>query len=674
MIYKIALNNIKKSIKDYAVYFVTIMLGVAIFYIFNAVGSQGAMLKISSSTSQMIEMMTNVLSGVSILVSVVLGFLIVYANSFLIKRRRKEFGVYLILGMSKKTVSYILFIETLLVGVISLGVGLVIGALLSQLMGLVVAHMFAADMSAYKFTFSIAAMIKTIEYFGIMYLFVMLFNTISISKSEIITLLRKKENQSIKLRNPIICTIIFIAGAILLGSAYYMVGDLNRLMDLMNNTGNDGSGLLIPIAMGVVSTFMIFYSVSSLVTLLASKTKRYWKGINSFTFKQLSTQIHTMTISLSIISLLLFVTITILGTASSLTSSLNNSYDESTRADFSYRAWNAKPDFPTVLTNNGFDVHKEFTNYANVKEYQLKQSEMGYAQILGNKAKNYANFAKIKSAWPAMSISDYNKLAKIYHHKQYHLSSSQYMIVCDYERSGEVLNAGLSQNTALTIHGKTLSPAYSHYINGYVTLSAGYNAGVVIIPDALAAQLPYEYTQILAGNYAGSNKQATENKLMATLKRCKTTVKKFDYTSSTKLEYISQSIGLSALVTFVGMYIGIIFLITSAAILALKTLSQMIDSTARYEILRKVGVEQKMINHSILKQVLVIFIFPLVLAIIHSVAGMNFSSILLSTSGIKGDVHTTWLVFVSLALIYGGYIIVTYLMSKNICGVEKGDE
>ena len=671
MIYKIAYNNIKKSIKDYAVYFFTVMLGVAVFYVFNAIGTQGAMLKINKSSSQLITMMTNVLSGVSVLVSIVLGFLIIYANSFLIKRRRKEFGVYMILGMSKKKVSYILFIETLLVGLISLGAGLVIGGLLSQLMGLAVAKMFAANMTAYRFTFSFPAMLKTMEYFGIMYLFVMIFNTISISKAQIITLLRKKENQSMKMRNPLLCTVIFIAGVIILGVAYYCVIDLNRLTKLLAHVGKNGSGILLPIAMGMVSTFMIFYSVSSLATILVKKTKGYWKGLNSFTFKQLFSQIHTMTVSLSIISILLFITITILGTASSLTASLNNTYRESTTADFSFMSWHAKPDFPSALTKNGFDVNKEFKNYVTVKQYNLKKSEMSYSKILGAKESKYRNWTQLNMMWSAMSISDYNKLAKMFHHKQYKLSANQYMILCDYDNSGRIINEGLASKPSLTINGKTLQSAYTKYQVGYVRMISGYNPGILVVPDQAVANMHNEYQEIMAGNYAGHHKQATEERFMQACSRCKQSIKGFDYSYETKLRFIANSTGVSALVTFVGMYIGIVFLITSAAILALKTLSQMIDSTARYEVLRKIGSEQKMINGSILKQVLVLFLFPLLLAIIHSFAGMKFSSILLASGGMKGDIHTTWLVFAALALIYGGYIFVTYQMSKNICNSSK---
>ena len=104
MLFKLSIKNITKSIKDYAIYFFTLVLGVAIFYVFNAIDSQTVMLNVSSSTSEIIRLMTTILRGVSVFVSFILGFLIIYASRFLIKRRNKEFGIYLTLGMSKRKI------------------------------------------------------------------------------------------------------------------------------------------------------------------------------------------------------------------------------------------------------------------------------------------------------------------------------------------------------------------------------------------------------------------------------------------------------------------------------------------------------------------------------------------------------------------------------------------
>lgn len=196
MLYKISLNNIKKSIKDYAIYFFTLILGVAIFYTFNSIESQTVMLNVSKNTHDIIKLLTTVLDGISVFVSFVLGFLIIYATRFLIKRRKKEFGIYMTLGMSKTKISKILVIEKIIIGILSLGVGLLVGFVTSQGMSIVVANMFNANMKKFEFVFSTSAMLKTLLYFGIIYILVIIFNTFSVSRCKLIDLINasKKVN------------------------------------------------------------------------------------------------------------------------------------------------------------------------------------------------------------------------------------------------------------------------------------------------------------------------------------------------------------------------------------------------------------------------------------------------------------------------------------------------
>ena len=199
MLFKLSIKNMKKSFKDYAIYFITLVLGVAIFYMFNSLDSQQAMLQVSQSQRDIITMMIRMLEFVSVFVAVILGLLIVYANNFLINRRKKEFGIYMTLGMGKRQISKIILFETILVGILSLIAGLVIGIFASQFMSVLVAKLFEANMTKFEFAFSKGACIKTCIYFAVMYLAVMFFNTITISRYKLINLLTAiKKNETIK--------------------------------------------------------------------------------------------------------------------------------------------------------------------------------------------------------------------------------------------------------------------------------------------------------------------------------------------------------------------------------------------------------------------------------------------------------------------------------------------
>ena len=270
MLFNLSLKNIKKSLKNYAIYFFTLILGVAIFYIFNSIESQTVMLKLNNSTKDIIQLINNILSGVSVFVSFILGFLIVYANQFLMKRRKKEFGIYMTLGMSKKQISKILLVETIMIGLISLIVGLILGIALSQVMSIIVANMFEADMSKFTFVFSPSATIKTIIYFGIMYLLVLVFNTIQVNSQQLIKLLIvNKQNEKIKLKNSFVCILIFIGATVLLSYAYYNVtAGADNLTEEFS--------VFLQMIYGAVATFLIYWSVSGLVLKLVMVSKNHY--------------------------------------------------------------------------------------------------------------------------------------------------------------------------------------------------------------------------------------------------------------------------------------------------------------------------------------------------------------------------------------------------------------
>ena len=323
MLFKLSLKNIKKSMKDYAIYFFTLILGVAIFYVFNSIGSQTAMMTVSKSTSEILKLMTQILSGVSVFVSFILAFLIIYASRFLMKRRKKEFGVYMTLGMSKRKISLILFFETLFIGIISLTVGLLAGTVLSQFMSVVVADMFEADMTKFKFVFSESACIKTLIYFGIMYLVVMIFNTFNISKCKLIDLIYgNRKSEAVKLKNPWLCIIIFMVSACALGYSYYAV------TEGINEVLSTNKRMLAIIAIGSISTFFISWSLSGLILKIVKSNKKfYYKGLNSFTVRQISSKINTTVFSMTVICLMLFITICVLSSALSMKNSLNRSFE-----------------------------------------------------------------------------------------------------------------------------------------------------------------------------------------------------------------------------------------------------------------------------------------------------------------------------------------------------------
>lgn len=678
MLFKLSLKNIARSIKDYAIYFFTLILGVAIFYIFNAIDSQTVMMQVSESTYEIIDLMTSMLSGVSVFVAFILGFLIIYANRFLMKRRHKEFGIYLTLGMSKRKISLILFFETLIVGVISLAIGLILGTGLSQLMSLFVANMFEAKMTEFEFVFSSSACIKTLIYFSVMYILVMIFNTYAVSRSKLIDLLNaNKKSEKIKLKNPWICVIVFIISVIALGYAYYCV--TGGVTDMQT-----ADKILIPIALGAVSTFFIFWSLSGLLLKIFMSMKNvYYKGLNSFTLRQFSSKINTTVFSMTIICLMLFFTICVLSSAISIRNSMTANLEVMVPADIQL---DKKMDLPEnlgtpqgivedskisvseTLDRLGFDTDKYFKD---VVEFNLYASnDILIRNTLGDA------FSELEKQFPYLDYnmaetfireSDYNKLANLYGLDQVHLNDNEYVVVADFDSWINIRNQGLKKGTQVTVNSYTLTPKYDECVNGFVYMTSSHvNTGIFVVPDEVLENMTRE-TGILVANYNANDdqgKQKIEDMIIGLDKSSYSP--NTDIQASTKLSLYEGSIGLGAMITFIGLYLGIIFLIASAAILALKELSESTDNKERFRMLRKIGTDEKMLNKALFRQIGIFFLFPLIIAIIHSIFGIKFCLYILETFG-KGELLKSIIMTAGIIVfVYGGYFIITYLCSKNI--------
>lgn len=671
MLFKLSLSNMKKSMKDYAIYFMTLILGVAIFYVFNAIETQSAMLQVSKYTRDIIKLMTSVLSNISVFISCILGALIVYANRFLIKRRNKEFAIYLTLGMSKRKVSAILLIETLLIGLISLAVGLVFGFFLSQFMSLLVANLFEADMTKFSFVFSMEACLKTLGYFVIIYLVVMIFNTILISKCRLIHLLQaEKKQEKVKIKNPIVCFLVLTIAVVTLGCAYHQVKGGIQSIQLITD-------LTTPILLGVIGTFLVFWSLSGLLLKLFSKMEKiYYRGLNSFTFRQISSKINTTVIAMTIICLMLFVTICVLSSALSIKNSLTNNLKTLIPADvqITMLAPKGNDSVKKRMQDRDFEIDKYLEDIVEINQYN--EETLLLSDMMGN------YYEKFKKEFPHLSgdaqeeficLSDYNKLAKLYGRKELSLGEKEYLVVANQQEWIKWRNYALEDGTPLRLQGKTYMPARKSCIDGAIDLSSvKENTGVFVLPDSAFEGLSPSENMLFANYKADSKKgkQKIEAEMRTFLENAREVRDNGDVYyhvyGNTKIDLYESSIGIGAIVTFLGLYLGIIFLISSAAVLALKELSESSDNRERFQMLRRLGADEKMINQALFKQIGVFFLFPLLLAMIHSIFGIRFVNQLLEIFGNEKLLSSIVMTAVFLIGIYGGYFILTYVCSKKI--------
>ncbi|KEJ01372.1 ABC transporter [Clostridium botulinum A2B7 92] len=656
---KIALKNIKKSYKDYTIYFLTLMLAVCIFYSFNSIESQKVLIELKFMSDIM-----KAISGVSVLVSIILGGLIVYANNFLIKRRKKELGIYMILGMGKRKISRILVTETFIVGVISLVGGLILGIGASQGLSTFTLNLFDVGMDEYEFIVSTSAIGKTILYFGTMFLLIMIFNVFVISKYKVIDLLVANiKNEDIKFKNPFIYLLTFVLCVISLTLSYKSL--LKIPSDLERNLERNMS---ISIALAIVGTVLFFFSLAGVILYVTNKNKKiYFKGLNMFVLKQMNSKVNTNFISMSLICLMLFITIVVLSTGINFKKVQEEGRRKITPFDASVTLYNKdenknqKNHIEDMLNKIDFKKSKN-EKYAIYNDYYtgLKASE-----LLKIKERNFARYNVYFS-----KISDYNKILKLKDEKEITLNKNEVLILSSAGGAINLINEKLKSNRRINIKGIEYLVKNDKVIEENLkTSSMEDNFCTVVINDEFVSDYKIS-SSILNVMYLDKNREENNKKYNKINDNyIKDEYKNLDIPidAITKDGVYSKSKGITSMMLFIAIYLGLVFLITSMAVLALQQLSEASDSIERYKALKRIGANKKMIDKTIFIQTLTYFSLPVILALIHSMVVIKIinglTSMIINTADFRYSILITVLIFV---IVYLEYFYITYAGYKNI--------
>lgn len=672
MYFKIALNNVRKSFKDYSIYFLTLTLGVCIFYAFNSIGDQKAFLEFGKRQAEYIKVLQRLISGISVFISCVLGGLILYANNFLVKKRKKELGIYMTLGMGKNKISKILTYETALVGIISLVVGLGIGIIVSQGISAFASKLFEVSLSNYKFLLSTDAILKTVLYFGIIFILVMIFNTFVISKYKLIDMLTAaKKNEDIKIKNPILTAIIFFISLGLLGVAYKLVIKVG-----LNPTDRM---FLVSIVLGILGTLLLFFSLAGFVLYVLQRNKNvYLKGLNIFVLRQMNSKINTNFLSMTVICLMLFLTISTLATGLSFKNALEKGLENTTPFDASATYYiDEDSKIKTAeesIKELGFKFNPE-DKIVSYNEYKLEKTNL---ESLLNKNAEGKNKKEIVEAMTykgtnAISISSYNDIRALSGEKSVSLANNEVLISSNLGEVENTLKNIIKNNDKIEIDGKEYKIANNALIGeGKVIKEAFESTGMtnnfftLIVPDNMVSNLKPIANKININFPKNSNEEERVQKLFNEYRDGVVDSSKYGFVNGyTRARIYEDNNGMTNIVLFIGIYLGVIFLISSTAVLALQQLSEASDSIDRYKSLRRIGVSQKMINKSIFTQVSIYFGLPLVVALVHSVVAIKVVNGFLTMFN-RPDIGVSSLVTaLIMVIVYGGYFYATYTGYKS---------
>lgn len=660
-IFKLAIRNVMKSFREYSVYLLTLTFGVCIFYIFNSFKSQQVLLGNTEKLLNTLKELNALMGGISVFISIILGTLIIYANRFLIRRRKKEFGIYMTLGMEKREISYILTIETLTVGLLSLVIGLVLGSILSQGAALITAQMLHLKIEKFRLYFSGEAAIKTMIYFGILFLIVLVFNVVAVRKQKLIDLIYASHQHERFTPPKTGVSILLFAGSVLcIGVAYVRM--------LSGSGAFQTRNLMLCIILGIVGTFLFFFSLSGFLLSAIKKNKRlYLKKLNMFVFRQVSSKIHTEYISMSIICILLFLCVSGLSFGTAVSKLITETSREQSPFALSCRV---SPEFLDEEGNTkkypGNDIAEELKQIGDSID-QTKEQSITVSRYKAPDLKLTVGDQEGSLNAYFIKLSDYNKILSLQGIEGIELDDYEYALNCNLT-SKPILKAlkAYTNNLKFSVKGAELKSkdtlVFSHVLETVANIDG---KAAIVVPDQwVAGEIPEE--NFIHINYPDGMKEREQHYIKVLKKLRSSYDKKIEVTIETKTAVQDKGESNAATISFLSVYIGITFLITAAAILAIGQLSATSDNILRYSMLHKIGADMGMIQHALLAQILIAFGAPMLLALVHSVVGMTAASSLFAVSVPGNLLGNALFGAVILVIVYGGYFFLTYTGSKKM--------
>lgn len=733
MLCKLAWGNVRRAGRDYLVYLLTLTLGVTVFYAFNTISMQVDIAGIDEEG--LAQVMGSTLGNLTYFLAGVMAFLMVYANNFIMKRRKKEFGLYQVLGMGRGRVATIMALETVIVSVVAFVAGVVLGVGLSQLMTFFTASLFKTQIANFHFFFSVHAFNLTLACMLVMFVLTLLLNLRAVRRTKLIELMgAERRNESIKTRNPWIAIAIFAVGVVLVGVAYYrllrdgfpLTATDSKLREAMNQFG-------ITTAMVTVGTFALFWGLSGmLIKLLQSLRGVYWRGLNMFTVRQLAAKVNTVCFSMGVIAMILFLAITSVTCGMSIANVMNENLERYTPTDMSqmyiyytsddldyykeyadpssldrkvpadatvdlYSAWhgeivdpgndaesiNGKSADNNDETGKKVDISDVAGEHVQIDSYlsyplggsdpSVTPSEM--CKIMGEKLPKALESNNADKSLSVTSASQYNKLRQMMGKEPVHIGHDQYLLTCD--MGGELFDMYtkyMAGGHALTLGGHTLKPATDKSDEDTAAIansSMGSNPGTVVVADELLSQLnlqPYSSSLLVNYKQGMDTTEADESIIYTVLDNLLVDGKEPGSWGirTTRSEMYTQAAQMNGLISYLAIYIGFVLVVACAAILSIQQLSNVADGSRSYRVLAQIGCDDRQIRHSVMAQQAVFFLFPLAVGLAHSFVALKVIIDLVSMFGhlsIGGTVGLTCAIFLAA---YGGYFLVTYLMSTGI--------
>lgn len=721
MLCKLAWGNVRRAGRDYLVYLITLALGVTVFYAFNTISEQAASAGLSKEIGDVIGSIT---SGLTVFLAAVMGFLMVYANNFIMKRRKQQFGLYQVLGMGRGQVALVMTLETAIVSLGALAIGLACGIGLSQLMTFFTASLFRTQIASFHFFVSAGAALFTVECLIVIFLVTLVFNLRVVAKAKVIDLMgARRSNETVAVRNPWVSAALFVVGCVLVGVAYERL--LRDGIPVMMDSREEMSRFYITTALVVMGTILLFFGLSGfLLKALQAAHSLWWRGLNMFTLRQLAARVNTVSMSMAVISMILFLALTSVTTGMSMANVMSEGVERGTPADYTTQVAYHSPTAIRELQKSEQDAGLEAgtsteglastTRPVDVLDAATRQAQrsdgspVNLAAIAGTSVQvdvydaapaageqplvSTAEFARAAgktlpqaintgddrdSAMGIMSESTYNHYLAFRGKEGVSLGADGYLVTSDSGPSVVgIYIAALAAGHEVTLGGRTLRPARTTVdedASTFVNMAMSNNRGTLVVPDEVLASLnlPVQYSYLLVDYPAGSDASAIDKKFGNAANYGTVTdaagqdVGSFGL-GSTRISVYESTDSVNGLISYLSIYVGFVLVVACGAILTIQQLSGVADAQPSYRLLAELGTDATSLRRSLLAQQAVFFAFPLVVALAHSAVALKVIVNVVETLGsltIGGTVGLTCAIFV---MCYGGYFLLTYALGAGM--------
>lgn len=718
---KLAWGNLRRTFRDFAIYFATLMLSVALFYSFSTLTNQTVFVGLGSSTSSLMLRMGELIRGLSIFLMIIIGILIVYANIFFMRRRVREFATYLLLGMKKTSLALVILIENILVGISALVAGLIVGVVISQFSSLAILKLFNTPVERFHFLLIPDAFVFTACMFACVFLISTFCATLVISRTRLSTLFRSSfASERFKMKNPWITLVLFLVSLLVIAHAYNMFS-----FDALTSTGS--ITFLQCTLLVVFGTALFFYSVSAAFTQIARAIKPwYYRGLTVYVMRQFASRINSSWISMTMICATIFIALCTLSIGFAAVDSIHGqeqmmcptdvaatfvckdyktfAQDEQTQAEGTSAANDSNPangsspaeELPNqseserpARTGELVDlISQEIPSWNTVVKKTTQCTTYGLATAgknpytvsnlisdLGFSEEDAAKDVPMElSSTPVLFVtsSEYNKFRDLAGMKPIDFGPNEVMMAA-YPGLENQLDGLVASGKTVTIAGKfhdvKLQP--KRPTREFTGLTS--SLCTLVVPDAWARDMKAQQTRLYA-QFFSSTKEINEKfsqELTAAKRHTQgilgqQSVYKWHLLDvNLRYETLEAALAIRVMGTFVAVYTGIILLITSAAILSIQQLSELSYMQESCTKLQQLGATRARCSRAIFSQLGIWFMLPCALAITHAACVMKVVDQVFGLMGADADAKR-WL-FVTAAIVlvtYVCYFLVTFAITR----------